>query len=387
MWVPIANNLVCIAVLVGFASVEPNPSLSAAQANSSHLLLLGLGTTAGVAVQALLLVPFLWRAKLKHLWVRFEPRDAAVKMVLRLGGWTFGLVLANQVALFVMAALAFGLGGTGQFSAYSYAWIFLQTPYAIVAISVMSAVTPDLSARWSRGDLDGYRARFSSGLRAVLRIILPAAVLMFVLARPAMVLLLGRGAADPAELRGAGAALAAFALGLPGFSVFQFVVRALQTMLRQRVAFFLYLLENLANVALGVLLYKPLGVGGLALSVSIAYSLAAVAGLVLLRQWLGRFAAPGQWRPLASVGLASITMGLFALVAVNVSTTETAVGLALRCGFALVMGAVGYVLAMAVLRRVLPKKPSGQPSRGGRGKLQATQDLGRAHGTNEDRHR
>ena len=66
--------------------------------------------------------------------------------MVRLGLWTFGFVVANQVALFVVLALAVGAKGNGTVSSWTYAYTFMQMPYAVVAVSVMSAVTPDLSA-------------------------------------------------------------------------------------------------------------------------------------------------------------------------------------------------------------------------------------------------
>ena len=153
-WVPIANNLVCIAVLVWFRQVARVPTLVGAQLHPGQLVLLGLGTTLGVVVQALLLLPSLGRARLRRLTWRFEPGHEAVRTVLRLGAWTFGFVMANQIALFVVLALAVGAGGPAPVSSYTYAYTFLQMPYAVVAVSVMSAVTPDLSEKWATGDLD-----------------------------------------------------------------------------------------------------------------------------------------------------------------------------------------------------------------------------------------
>ena len=60
----------------------------------------------------------------------------------RLGGWTFGFVLANQVALFVVTVLAGSVPGPDPVSSYTYAYAFFQLPYGIVAVTVMSVVTP-----------------------------------------------------------------------------------------------------------------------------------------------------------------------------------------------------------------------------------------------------
>ena len=185
-WVPIANNLVSVGVLLWFHHVAGVPSLLGAQLHRNQLVLLGLGTTLGVVVQALLLLPSLGRARLRRLTWRWEPGHEAVRTVVRLGAWTFGFVMANQVALFVVLALAVGAGGAAPVSSYTYAYTFLQMPYAVVAVSVMSAVTPDLSEKWATGDRAGFRRRMAGGLRAVLAIIVPAATGMLLLAKPAV---------------------------------------------------------------------------------------------------------------------------------------------------------------------------------------------------------
>jgi putative peptidoglycan lipid II flippase len=358
-WVPIANNLVSVAVLLWFRAVAgPRPSLAGAQLHPNQLLLLGLGTTAGVAVQALLLLPSLRGIGMGRLRLRWDPSNEAVHTILRLGAWTFGFVVANQVALFVVLALAVGAPGADPVSSYTYAYTFLQMPYAVVAVSVMSAVTPALASRWAVSDVEGFRTRMSGGLRAVLAVILPAAVGMLLLARPAVALLLGHGSTTPAQTAPTGAALAMFALGLPGFCVYLYVVRVLQTMQRTEVAFWLYLVENGLNVVLAVVLVHPLGIRGLALSLSVAYTVAAVCGLVVLRRWLGHLAAPGAWRPLRRVGVATMVMGLLVLVVSNLSSANQGFGLLLRVLAAIVVGIVAY----GGLAALLASRAAGRPA-------------------------
>ncbi|HET9089921.1 MAG TPA: lipid II flippase MurJ, partial [Acidimicrobiales bacterium] len=140
-WVPVANNLVCIVVLVWFHLVDPSPSLTTL-GGSHELLWLGLGTTLGVAVQFVLLLPSLARANLWRLSLRLDLADPALRAVTRLGSWTLLVVLANQASLFVVLALAFGTGGHGPVSAYTYGWSFMQMPYAVVVVSVLASLTP-----------------------------------------------------------------------------------------------------------------------------------------------------------------------------------------------------------------------------------------------------
>ena len=261
MFVPIANNLVVIGILLWFHALVPHPSLASVDTHHTGLVLLGVGTTLGVVVQAVLLIPSLLRADL-HLRFLWNPAHAAMRTITRLAGWTFGWVVANQVALVVMLALADGAKVPGAVSAWTYAYTFFQLPYGVVAVSVMTAVTPSLSARWAQGDIAGFRHRMAFGLRSILAIIIPSAVGMLILAHPLIDLVLAHGAETPAEAESTAATLAMFSLGLPGFCTFLYMVRVLQSMQDTRTAFRLYLVENVTNIVLGVVLVGPLGVRG-----------------------------------------------------------------------------------------------------------------------------
>ena len=343
MWVPIANNVVCIGVLLTFAAVAPSPSLHSVSMSPGQLALLGAGTTAGVLVQFLLLLPSLTKAKLGRLRWRWDLHDVAVRSIVRLGSWTFAVVVINQAALFFVIALAFSVGGSGPVSSYTYAYAFWQMPYAIVAVSVMSAVTPDLATHHSTEDEIAFIARFGSGLRSVLAMMIPASVALFLLAKPAIALLLGHGNTQPRQTAETGMALAELSLGLVGFSVFQYVVRALQAMHRTKAAFWLYLGENVINVGAALLLVGPLGLAGIALSVSVGYSVAAVAGLLLLEHWLGHLGSPGCYRPLGRICASSAVMGLVIAVVSNLSGALAGPALVARVLGAAILGAGAYL--------------------------------------------
>ena len=81
----------------------------------------------------------------------WNPRDEALRTVTRLGAWTFGFVVANQIALFVVTVLAGSVAGPDPVSSYTYAYAFFQLPYGVIAVTVMSVVTPDLAEKWSTG--------------------------------------------------------------------------------------------------------------------------------------------------------------------------------------------------------------------------------------------
>ena len=145
MWAPIANNVISVAVLVVYLVVF-GPVADGDQCaafTTGQELLLGLGSTLGIAVQFLILLPYL-RAAGFHYRPRFDFRGTGLGHTLRLGVWTVLFVVVNQVAYTVVVRLA--SGGTAQPSAlrqrrraatgtgytvYSAAFLIVMVPHAI----------------------------------------------------------------------------------------------------------------------------------------------------------------------------------------------------------------------------------------------------------------
>ena len=326
------------------------PSLSGALHQGHQLILLGLGTTAGVALQALLLVPSVARAGLGRVRFRWDPRHEAVRTVLRLGAWTFGFVVANQIALYVVLALAVGAKGSGNVSSYTYAYAFMQMPYAVRrGVGHERRHPGPLPALGTEGHRGPSGDVSPGGLRAVLSIILPSAVGMLILAKPAIALLLGHGVANASETADAGASLAILAAGLPGFCTFLYVVRALQSMQRTKVAFWLYVIENGLNIVLAVVFVHPMGVRGLAVSLSLAYGVAALLGVAVLRVWLSGLGGRRAWLPLRGSALSTLVMGVAVLIASNISGASHGLGLLTRVLGSVAVGVVAYVGTAVVM--------------------------------------
>lgn len=363
-WTPVANNVVCIAVLLWMAQVNGHPTLANVHAHPNQVLVLGLGTAAGVAVQAALLAPSYWRADLGRVRWRFDLRHEAVRTTARLGAWTLGFVVANQVALFVVMALAFHAGGRGPVSAYTYAWVFFQAPYAIVAVSVMNALTPELAEHHATGDVEGFKQRAAGGLRAVGAIVIPVTVLVFILAKPAMALLLGHGASSTASTATTAKALAALILGLPGFTAFQYAVRMMQAMQRQRDIFFLYLAQNAMAIVLAFAMVGGLGVTGLCLAITISYSACALGAFAYLVGELGPIGTPATWLPLRRVALASGAMALSTLIAASVSDALSGPAAFGRIALALLVGGLTYLAVIWLLGARNQRNPRQHERRG-----------------------
>jgi len=348
-WVPIANNVVCIAVLCWFAAIDPTPTLQGVAMSSSQLLLLGLGTTIGVAVQWAALVPSLVRAGGLRLRWRFDLHDEAVRAVGRLSSWTLGIVISNQASLALVLAFAFGIGGAGPVSAYTYGWSFMQMPYAVVAVSVMAAVTPRLARHWTHGERAEFAAQFGQGLRATMGIILPASVGLAILSQPIVAVLLYRGHGGHGRLL-AGTVLGVLAVGLPGFTCFQFAIRGLQAMQRARDAFWLYLVENAATIALALVIGRH-HMGLLTASVSIAYTLTAFGALEVVRRRAGSLGPKGCYQPLGRIAVGCCVMAVAVVLTSSATAWDSGVGLVARLCWSVAAGAVVFFATVAWLTR------------------------------------
>jgi putative peptidoglycan lipid II flippase len=314
---------------------------------------LGLGTTLGVAIQFLCLVPSLARSDLWRLSLRFDRKDPALRAITRLGSWTLLVVLANQLSLYVILAFAFGIGGSGPVSAYTYGWSFMQMPYAVVVVSVMGALTPQLAALSTGEDYAGLSERLRFGLRQSLVIIIPCTLVLVILAQPIVAILLNH--ANATRRLSVGTVLAVLAAGLPGFTVFQLCVRGLQSMQRAREVFYLYVVQNALTIALAIVLGRR-SLAGLTSSVSIAYSVAAVIALAVLSRHQVRIASVIWARHVRRSLGASLVATLAMALAYTSSTANSGLGLIVRFSGAVLAGLVSYMVVVLLSQRSVSRR-------------------------------
>ncbi len=345
---PVLNNVIVIAVLLALPRVasEP-PTVTSVLDDPMLVLLLGLGTTAGIVAMALVLLPALRAAGAGFHWV-WELRNPAVRKLARLSGWTIGYVIANQVAFLV--ALFLSYGHSGDTSVYLAAFAFFQLPHGLFAVSIMTALAPELASRSSRGDVDGLRSQFALGFRLMGLVVIPAAVVLAVLARPIVNALLDRGAFTEHSAVVTAETLAAFAVGLFFFSAYLFVLRGFYAMQDTRTPFLLNCLENGINIVLAFALYPVLGVQGLALSWSIAYGVSALVAVAAMRHRLHRLEGRRTLDSLGRVALASVVLAVSSFLVAHVIGFDTANEALLATTAAIAVGGSLFLLVLRLLR-------------------------------------
>jgi putative peptidoglycan lipid II flippase len=345
---PVLNNVVVIVALLWFARrAGRSPQIDDVVHDGSLMLLLGLGTTAGIVAMTLVLWPSIRGAGVRLRW-RFRPRDPAVRKVASLSRWTLGYVVANQVALAI--ALALAARRDGDVSAYTYAFVFFQLPYGLFAVSIMTTFTPDLSSAANQGDLPRFRERFALGARLMTLVVLPASVGYILLARPLVSALLAHGSFSGTSPIVTADVLANFAVGLIGFSLYLYALRGFYAFHDTRTPFLLNLIENAVNIALAFALVGPYGVQGIAFSYSVAYLGAAVLALAVLRHRVGRLGGTQLVSALARIVAATAVMALAVWLASRAVGADRGSGAVTRVVVGVTVGAIVYAAAALLLR-------------------------------------
>ena len=284
-FVPVLNNLVVsIALLAAAAIAGQSLGFDVVRDNVAVQLMIGLGTTAGIVAMTLPLLPAVRRAGWRLRWL-LRWRHPAVIQVVRLSGWTIGYVVANQVALAIVLALAYE--GEGWVAAYTYAFVFFQLPHGLIAVSFMTTFVPEMAAAANDDDWASFRDRLSLGIRLMATLILPASVGYVLLSEPLVRLLLARSNFTTGNAELTAKVLAGFAVGLLGFSVYLFALRGFYALRDTRTPFILNVGENALQIAVAFALVGRLEVQGLALALAVAYSVSAVVALAVLGRRVG----------------------------------------------------------------------------------------------------
>ena len=253
MWTPVINNIVVIVVMIAFIIVSGGV-VFVGSVTPAEVDMLGIGTTLGIIAQTAALVPSLRRVGFR--WrPRFDFRRADVSEIGRMAGWMFGYILTTQVAYFVTVKVADLANNPNQtqgagagVTAYSYAWLLFQLPYAIVAISVITALLPRMSANAADRRYDLVRADFSTGVRLGSVIVAPAALVLAMLGPALAVVLFGWRAMNDQSAAYLGLIFSIFSIGLVPYMLFQLLLRVFYSLHDSRTPALIGVVTMVTNV-------------------------------------------------------------------------------------------------------------------------------------------
>ena len=309
MFAPIANNVIATATFFVFAALPGGHTPDTITDLQRYVL--AVGTTLGVVAMSLGLYPSLRRMGFRWRW-SVDLRDPGLRKIARLSVWSLLYVVVNQLGLLVVIILAQGV--QGGVTAYQAAFIFFQLPYAIFAVSIMTALVPSLSEKWTDHDVAPFRHQLLQGVRATAFIIVPAALGYIVLARPIVRLLLQHGVTRAASTDLIAGVLTAFSVGLFSFCSFQLLLRAFYSMQDTRTPALINIAAVSVNTALNFVFFRYLKVEGLALGHAAAYTTGTAIFVVVIARRLRGLEIRRLARPLAQILVSAMASAAAALL-------------------------------------------------------------------------
>ena len=295
-WTPVINNVVVITVGGIFYVVEGNGQTTAT-ISSAGIHLLAIGTTLGIVIQSIALFPVLRRAGFS-MRLRWDLRRYEIIEIGRMAGWMFGYVATQWLGNLVVQRVAnaashtaqsHGVTAVGYYTIYSNAWQLFQLPYAIVGISVISALLPRMSSHATDRRYSLVRDDFSKGVRLASVIVAPCAVFLAVLGGPLCEFLFAHGSVSVPQARYIGEVFGVFSLGLVPFMLNQLQLRVFYSFHENRAPAVIGMVMLIVGVigdlvALSVLPYSQT-VMGLAFAYDlVTFTGAAISWPMLLRR-------------------------------------------------------------------------------------------------------
>lgn len=284
MWAPIVNNLVGIAVLGGYMLTWGTNASHGQPFTVEQVVALGVGSTLGIVLQTLALVPAVRRIGFRYR-PRWDLRGTGLGETFHLAKWMLGYVLLTSIAQVIVSRLASDATvaikdtpGAGM-TAYQNAYLIWILPHSLLTVSLATAMLPSASRLAAAQDFAGVGAETSRTMRLANTFLLPSAVAFLVVGFPFVHLFFGFG-------RGADSwqfiayTLLGFAVGLVPYTIQYVYLRGFYALENTRTPFLLQCAISGANVAFAALAVaadaNPLTVAPrLALAYSFSYALGA----------------------------------------------------------------------------------------------------------------
>ena len=278
---PALNN---VCVIVSFFAYIP---LSAVNQELA-ILVLGVGTTLGVAVQAIIQIPALLKMGFQYRFA-INLKDPALIEALRIALPTMLYIVGTLVAFSCRNAFSLTVGENGP-STLLYAWTWFQLPYGVVSVSLSRALFTEMGEASAKEDMPALRELVRAGLSGNLLLIIPLSGIMIALAVPLMELFQA-GAFNAGDVSYVSTVLAAWLYCLPFYAVLFFLYNVFASIRR----FMTFAVVSCAMVVVQCLLYfllcrpEVLGLTGVPIADLVYYIACCLILLVLLRGMIGSF--------------------------------------------------------------------------------------------------
>lgn len=291
MYAPVVNNVVVIATgLIFLTTVRVN---NANIISENAMVLLAIGTTLGIVLQAAILIPAIYRSGYRFR-PRFDFKNSGLGKTSRLASWSVGLVLVNQIGYAAVTRIAATANdssvNTVGVAAYQNAHLIMLLPHAILTVSLVTALLPSLARTAHAQDLAAVGIDIERTLRMLSVLIIPISLMILAHGRDIMIALFARGNANFLQTGLSGMVLSGFALSLLPFTMFYLLSRAAYAKEDTKSPFYLTIAMNIVQLLVAAIFIasttRTYWVAGLAIGYGVGYIVAAAGLYFVLRNEL-----------------------------------------------------------------------------------------------------
>lgn len=294
---PAMLNVTLILSIIFFESRAEQPIMAAA-----------IGVMAGGFVQFAFQLPSFFRNKYRLGFDTAFSHPGLKRMSILLIPATLALSV-NQINIVVSNILASYLPA-GSITYLFYSMRLIQFPIGIFGVAMGMAVLPTLSTHAVKGDMESLRSDFSFALRMLFFITIPSMAGLIALREPIVNILFQRGKFEYAATAGTSQALLFYSLGIWAIVGVRIVTACFYSMQDTKTPVKIAVIAMLTNVAVSLLLMKPMKHNGLALANAVAASVNFSMLFFMLRKKLRRVEGGKIAASFMKISAASAAAGL-----------------------------------------------------------------------------
>ncbi len=289
MWSPVLFNIVWISALAWFMSQYGRGIGDPTAFDGRMIFTIAGAMTAGVAVQALVLIIPLLTSGFRYR-PRFGFRGVGLRAVGKVAGWTFAALVVAQVGLIVQSRVLTSVtGGYPGKMPYDQAFLLFMTPHGLITVSLVTALFTSMSKAAANNDPESVKndVRRGAALIGVATIPIMFGTLALGTALTGVIF---AGNSRPAT-DAIGYLTMGMMVGLPAYGIHYLVSRAFLSHEDAKTPFFMQIVNTTIAVALTL---AALGLTDewRAVAVASAQALANITSAIFSLFWLRRRLGP-----------------------------------------------------------------------------------------------
>jgi putative peptidoglycan lipid II flippase len=317
--------------------------LVSAKTNISILI---FGTVTASILETVILLILSYRKKYRYK-PKLNIKDPNLKKMSSLTLPALVGTSTSQINLMAGKSIASRIA-EGGITALNYARQLEGFITGTIVQSTYTVVYPDMARKAANNDIEGLKRTLSSALTLVSLLIIPGTIGAMVFAEPIVKMFFNRGAFDDQAARMTSMAWFYYSTGMLWFGVRALMVRAFYALQDTKSPVINSFIGVAINIFLNIVLYRFLGIGGLALAVSISEFISMILLMIVLRRKIGSLHLQKYILASIKIFLVSLFMGYVAHQAYQFLTFLYDKNLSLI--LSIILGTVIYTVAILFMK-------------------------------------